>query len=567
METKLIAGYARVSTVMQAERDSIINQQENLKRYAELRGRPSKLYIDPGVSAKDKDRPAFQELIKDIESGLVSTVVVTKLDRITRSLKDMMWLLDFFNEHCVEFVSITQNFDTSTPVGRFGLSLLGSVAQLERELTAERVADDMKDRARRGKWNGGVVPHGYVSQSLAYRLYLERKARENLNGNGHNHKAVLEETARLEADPTVKAEADAFARKKVPSPKILLVDDDESKVIKEIFNLYLNHKSFRAVVHVLNSQRIKTRNAETWAASSIRRILQNPIYIGALTYNKRQGVKHTSKPRPIEEHIIAENVVQSIVSKETFEEVQRIIAEQSHVAPASKSSDYLLTGIVYCEHCGGRMHGSTGFSKKGNRNYRYYRCWTHTAKGSSVCKGNSIDMETLEDLVVGELKQLGLKPELLVERTGERSKQFHEQIVPMKNKESILDGKLKELERRSLNLIELYEQTLITKDEFVTRRKTLDSEKATIEQELMNVRTELAANQLSKFDVDSILYALRNLGEVYDHLEFAERKELLRSILSSVVVGKHSITYNVFALPGLVVDSDRTLRGSSPRRT
>lgn len=566
MEMKLIAGYARVSTEMQAERDSIINQQEHLKKFAELRGMPLKLYVDPGVSAKDRDRPAFQDLISDIERGIVSQVVVTKLDRITRSLKDLIWFLEYSEQYGVKFISITETFDTSTAIGRFGLNLLGNVAQLERELTADRVAGDMRERARRGKWNGGVTPHGYISQSSAYRQYLEKKARESLNGKGHIRSEVLREMKRLEAIPAIKNEAEAYARQRVPSAKTLVINETEAQVIREIFELYLKHKSFRGVVHALNSQNLITRNGEAWASTSIRRMLSNPNYYGALTYNKRKGVNHTSKPRPMEEHIVIENALPTIISKDKFDEVQAIIAEQGHVAPASKGSTYLLTGLVYCESCGGRMYGYTNDSRKEDRVYRYYRCNNHISKGSSVCKGNTIDADVLENLVVGELKKLGLKPELVVERTGDFAKKFQAEVVPLRNKEVVLAGQLKEMERRSMNLIELYEQTLINKDEFIARRKSIESEKVAAEQELMSVRTELAASELSSYDVDSVLNSLKNLGEVYDQLDFAERRELLQSILNSIAVGKHAVTYNVFSLPGVVVDSNRMDKGSSRRR-
>lgn len=566
MDTKLIAGYARVSTEMQAERDSIVNQQENLKRFAELKGMPLRLYVDAGASGKNTDRSAFQDLIRTIERGEIALVVVTKLDRITRSLKDLIWFLEYCEQHGVKFISITETFDTSTAIGRFGLNLLGNVAQLERELTADRVAGDMRERARRKKWNGGVVPHGFISQSSAYRQYLERIAKESLNGNEHIRAEVLREMKRLEADPATKNEADAWARQRVPSPKTLVVNEQEAQVVREIFNLYLTHKSFRGVVHALNSQGLRTRSGETWASTSVRRILSNPNYYGALTYNKRKGVNRTSKPRPAEEHIIIENALPAIISKEVFNEVQSIIAEQGHVAPASKGSAYLLTGLVHCEHCGGRMYGYTNDSRKDDRVYRYYRCNNHISKGSSVCGGNTIDADALENLVIGELKELGLKPELVVERTGEYATRFQAEVMPLRNKEAVLDGRLKELERRSMNLIELYEQTLISKDEFVSRRKSIESERGAAEHELMNVRTELAASELSSYDVDSVLKSLRNLGEVYDQLDFSERRELLQSILSEIVVAKHAVTYKVFSLPGVVVDSDRTLRDSSPPR-
>ena len=312
-----------MSTEQQVERDSLNNQQEQLRRFAELRGTEAKLYVDPGFSAKDQNRPAFQDLIRDIRAGVISTVVVTKLDRITRSLKDLVWLLDFFTEHGVEFVSISQQFDTSNPVGRFGLSLLGSVAQLERELTAERVAEDMKARSRRGKWNGGVVPHGYMTQQLCYRRYLQEKAKGSLNGHVVDHQTLKDEISHLESDPTIRAEAEQHSRTLVPLPKTLVINEDEANVIQEIFQLYLRLKSLRGVVHALNSLGLRTRNGQTWATSSIKRIIQNPTYCGSLTYNKREGVDSTSRPRPKSEHIVVEGAVPAIISKEQFVEAQQ----------------------------------------------------------------------------------------------------------------------------------------------------------------------------------------------------------------------------------------------------
>jgi len=152
---KILAGYIRVSTEMQVERDSLMNQEEMIAKFARSKRKEYVIYKDAGISAKNKDRPAFQKMLGDIQEGVVETVIVTKLDRITRNLKDLIFLKDFFEEHGVSFVSITQNLDTSTPMGRFSFYILGLVAELEREMTAERVAEDMKGRARRGKWNGG----------------------------------------------------------------------------------------------------------------------------------------------------------------------------------------------------------------------------------------------------------------------------------------------------------------------------------------------------------------------------------------------------------------------------
>src|SRR5918912_1614179 len=155
-----LAGYPRVSTEMQMERDSLTNQVQALEAYGASHGSDLRLYREEGVSAKDTQRPALQRLLADVRAGRVEAVVVTKLDRISRSLHDLLDLMALFEAHGVKFISLRDNIDTSGPVGRFMLHILGAIAELERAITAERVAEDMKLRARRGKWNGGLAPYG-----------------------------------------------------------------------------------------------------------------------------------------------------------------------------------------------------------------------------------------------------------------------------------------------------------------------------------------------------------------------------------------------------------------------
>jgi DNA invertase Pin-like site-specific DNA recombinase len=154
------AGYVRVSTEMQVERDALQNQIQALEGYGAAHGLTLRIYKDEGISAKDTDRPDLQRLLADVRAGRVRAVLVTKLDRISRSLVDLLDLMRLFEQHGVKFVSLRDNIDTSGPVGRFMLHILGAIAELERGITAERVAEDMKLRARRGKWNGGLVPYG-----------------------------------------------------------------------------------------------------------------------------------------------------------------------------------------------------------------------------------------------------------------------------------------------------------------------------------------------------------------------------------------------------------------------
>ena len=558
---KILAGYIRVSTEMQTERDSLINQEEILTGYARTRGKEIKIYKDAGISAKNKDRPAFQQMLEDIRQGLIEAVVVTKLDRITRSLTDLLFLKEFFEEHGIAFISVAQNLDTSTPMGRFSFYILGLVAQLEREMTAERVAEDMKNRARRKKWNGGVVPYGFTSQMRHYRAWLKNKAREKMKeATGQSLQKIMQG---MEQDNAIKQEAMEYARNIMAEPKTLAIDPTEADVVKIIFQLYQKHKTFRGVVHRLNSRGVTTRDGESWASTSIRRILQNHFYYGALTYNKRKSYGKTSRLRPEEEHIIVEGVFEPIISKDEFMEVQKIIADQKRIPSASKASSYLLTGLLECQLCGTRMYGYTYQDpRKDGRFYQYYRCNGHISKGSSVCPGNTVDARLIERLITEELKNLSTNPRKLGEKAADFKSKFNEEIQPLLERQKEIQQVIAGIDKKFKRLLGLYEEELIEKKDFLAEKTSLDAQRRFLAEELEEISQRLLSNDLAGFDIETTLSSIHNLAEVFDELDLQERKELLRTVVNKVEVGKHHLDCQIFALPKSFVAYDRTVRDS-----
>ncbi len=154
--------YLRVSTGSQAEGNSLTTQRRQLFRYARSRGYDVRdVYIDAGLSGKDTKRPELQRLLRDVQGGLFDAVLVWKVDRISRSMGDLLRLVGHFREHGVEFAAVEQDFDTSDPVGLLTLHVLGSFAQFERELLVERTREGHLRRLRQGDWSCGPVPFGY----------------------------------------------------------------------------------------------------------------------------------------------------------------------------------------------------------------------------------------------------------------------------------------------------------------------------------------------------------------------------------------------------------------------
>lgn len=225
----LVDLYIRVSTTEQAlEGYSVAEQENRLRRYCEAMGlRIHKVHIDAGFSGASLDRPAIKEVIKDIQGHLVSKVIVWKLDRLSRSQKDMLIMLeDVFLANDCDFISMMESFDTSTAFGRAIVGILAAFAQLERENIKERTTMGRHARLAKGHYNGSRPPLGY--------RFLE----------GSND---------------------------------LKIDSYEASIVREIFSLFLGGTSINAIAALMQK---KYTTVRTWNNTMIRRTLKNPVYIG-----------------------------------------------------------------------------------------------------------------------------------------------------------------------------------------------------------------------------------------------------------------------------------------------
>ena len=229
----MIAIYARQS-VDRADSISIESQIDYCKY--ETRGEQFKTYIDRGYSGKNTDRPGFSEMMADMESGLITKVVVYKLDRISRSILDFSGMMERFEQYKVEFVSTTEKFDTSSPMGRAMLNICIVFAQLERETIQKRVADTYYSRSQKSFYMGGKVPYGF----------------------------------RLE--PTTIAG--------VKTAKYV-VHPEEAEQVKLIYELYAKSEASYGDIIVYFSEHGITKNGKPWGRTRLADVLRNPIYVRA----------------------------------------------------------------------------------------------------------------------------------------------------------------------------------------------------------------------------------------------------------------------------------------------
>ena len=305
-------------------------------------------YDDGGFTGANMDRPALGRLLKDVEAGELDCVVVYKVDRLSRSLLDFTRMLSIFEEHKVSFVAVTQQFNTSTSLGRLTLNILLSFAQFERELIGERTRDKMSAARRKGKWVGGYPVLGY------------------------------------DVDP-------AGGR--------LLVNESEAERVREIFTLF---EQYRSAIPTLTEIDRRGWTLKSWtpkggrfrtgapfAPNSLRRLLTNVLYTGA--------IRHKGHQYPGEHG--------AIIDIGTWKRVQALLKHPSAFAAgrARNKHNALLSGLLYCEACGTRMVYS--YSGKSGRKYPYYVCLNAQRRGWAVCPTKSLPARQIEDSVLAHVQK------------------------------------------------------------------------------------------------------------------------------------------------------------------
>ena len=317
--------YVRVSTKHQVDKDSLPMQRKKLKEYCKMYDIGEyQIFEDDGYSAKNTDRPNFQKMMDCIRKGDYTHLIVWKVDRVSRNLLDFATMYQELKERKVTFISLNEQFDTSTPIGGAMLKIILIFAELEREMTSERVTAVMLDRAENGLWNGNRPPLGYV---------LDRQ------------------TMLLSPEP------------------------EEKETVKMIFDLYEKLKSCRKVARFLQQNGISPKFHDEWLPEYIRRTLRNTVYIGTYTYNRYEF--HGSK-RPENEWIIKENNHPAIISRDQFDRCNEILDKNATSRDVSELRQtkhiHVFGGKLACNLCGGNMNASKDKERENGLHPSVYRC-------------------------------------------------------------------------------------------------------------------------------------------------------------------------------------------------
>ncbi len=346
-----VAIYVRVSTLHQIDKDSLPMQKQDLLAYAKimLGTDDCVIFEDAGYSGKNTDRPKFQEMMSQIRAGGFTHLLVWKIDRISRNLLDFATMYNELKDLGVIFVSKNEQFDTSTAMGEAMLKIILVFAELERNMTSERVTATMISRANNGLWNGGRVPYGYDWDS----------------------------------------EKQEFS-----------FNSDECDIAKMIHDLYEEERSLVREARILNAKGYRTRSGNEWNPVSLHIILHSIWYCGDYRYNvlkegDRQKVKDESEWITVEDHHPA------IISREQKQRIIALLDSNSRINKKKnnyKSGKYthIFSGLVFCGSCGNPMGAAPSSLRADGWRYSKYSCPTRR-RSSTACIGKSTS-----DPIVGE---------------------------------------------------------------------------------------------------------------------------------------------------------------------
>ncbi len=375
--------------------ESIENQIDMCRQYirtifGDAAADSALVYEDEGFSGGNLERPQFKKMMADAKKKEFRAIVVYRLDRISRNIGDFAGLIEELNGMKIDFISIREQFDTSSPMGRAMMYISSVFSQLERETIAERIRDNMHELAKTGRWLGGTTPTGYISESMT-----------NVTIDGKVKKACKLKT--------------------VP---------EEIGIVRTIFDKFIETGSLTKTETYLLQNGYQTKNGKNFTRFSIRGILTNPVYMiaddaayqyltqnhvdlfseqsdfdgtcGVMAYNRTfQQHGKANQLNPMEEWIVSVGKHKGIVEGSTWVKVQSLLEQnRSKSYRKPRGSKALLSGLLICGSCGGYMRPK--LVRGGELAYTYICSMKERSRGHICsmknCRGDFLDKELMEQI-------------------------------------------------------------------------------------------------------------------------------------------------------------------------
>ncbi len=519
--------------------ESIENQIDMCKKYLLNKygniENDIRIFQDEGFTGYNTRRPQFQEMMKNVKEKNVKCVIVYRLDRISRNVSDFCNLKNEFAKYNVSFISVTENFDTSTPLGSAMLMISSVFAQLERDTIAERIKDNMYELAKTGRWLGGTTPLGYKSERM-----------ESVDINGKRRSLYR-----------------------------LVQIENEIKTIKLIWDKMRRLKGLGKLESYLLQQGIKTRNNNNFTRFSLITILKNPVYViadkniksffeslgatiyakdsdfdgkhGLIAYNKRLEKDKKKRTKDISEWIISIGKHSGIIDSNDFIKTWQLLENNKNKRfRMPRINKSILSGIIQCKHCGNLMRPRlrNSYTSSGQRNF-VYLCELKDKSRKQLCDCKNVNGIEIDKSVVEEINKLSLPVEYLVislkkminaskKKTKKRKKEFQNLMtVFTKNKMKI---------ENLIDRLAIIDVSIV--DKVTTQIKELENRNSKIEDELNKLKKESDIKVTEK-SVDALaLNLIKKYMDSFNTFDLIKKRTLIRLLISSVEVDEKNIYIN-----------------------
>ena len=466
-------------------------------------------YVDDGYTGTNFNRPAFQRMIKDIEKGKINTVITKDLSRLGRDYIDTgRYVQRYFPENRVRYIALLDGIDTLEDAGMNDIAPFKSVINdMYVKDISKKITSALKERKTAGNFLAVTAPYGY---------------------------------------------------KKNPENKYqLVINEEEAKVVRYIFRLYLQGNGLTKIAKILTEEEIpvpgisrnigttrKTKLYNCWKQTTISRILKNPVYIGNLEQFKRKKVNYKSKKRvtvPKEDRVICYNTHEPIIKKEDFDEVQKIITDNKAFSKSTKH-DYLFKGFLYCADCGAKLYLTySDYAYKKYGEYRYTTvCYTYS-KYYNQCSRHSNSIPILEKILIENIKKVcnaylnrDLEKELIemVEKENKRNVLEQEYNKKIDN----IETKIEDLNLCIRNLYMDKVKNAITEKDYIELSKNFTQERDKLineKEELLKLYTNLKNDNNNKEEIEKVAKEFVSLKK--------PTKELLSRLIDKVTISEDNI--------------------------
>ena len=513
--------------------ESIENQIEMCRQYiathySEEEAEAALIYEDEGFSGGNLERPKFKKMINDSQKIEFAAIVVYRLDRISRNIGDFAKLIEDLGNRHIDFISIREQFDTSSPMGRAMMYIASVFSQLERETIAERIRDNMHELSKTGRWLGGNTPTGYESESIS-----------NVTLDGKTRKACK-----------------------------LKIIPDELNLVKLIFDKFMETGSFTKTDEFLMNGHYKTKRGKTFTRFAIKAILSNPVYMiadedaynylvendvdlfankeafdgkhGIMAYNRTlQRPGKATQEKPINEWIVSVGKHLGAIPGATWVQVQKLLElNKSKNYRKPRSHVALLSGLIVCGKCGDYMRPKLSDRKTATGETIYtYLCTTKERSRGHVCCMKNANGNTLDAKIIETIKSFGKQSADMARQITQTQKRISGNREGYEAELAKLRLQIEDNEKDIKALvISLGKSEGTNAEKYIIEQIDEMHEKGeALRKRLAELEAIIQQHDLADIEFDIIRQMLSNMGESMDNYTVEQKRAAIRTFIRKIV--------------------------------